>query len=227
MVHEDPILATWSSEAETDQTFPIMPDGCRDVIIKYSPGRAQHVFVSCLMSTTKRIFAPKGTTFIGVRLKPGSTIAAHALSALPQPDSLQVLTELAHEAASISTDVADMMRCLALAASPTTAASNLGVSLRTLQRHTMKATGQPPDFWRRLARARKAARQILFGALLHDVAHACHFSDQAHMTRELKCWFAMTPGELASSRNSPDHPAWSICSSGYDAPCTGEHISIR
>ncbi len=195
-----------------------MPDGCRDLIIKHNPGSPQHLFVSRLMSKPQKIFAQKGTTFIGVRLKPGATIAAHMLSGRPLPDSIQGLTELAYDTASVSGDVSDMMSCLALATSPATAASDLGVSLRTLQRHTIKITGRTPDFWRRLARARKAARCILSGTLLHEAAHTCHFSDQAHMTRELKCWFAMTPGEIAASREDSRHPAWSISYRGYDAP---------
>lgn len=218
MTLDDPILETWSSVADTAQVFSIMPDGCRDLIIKQDPGKPQHLFVSSLMSSPKKVFVQKGTTFIGVRLKPGTTIATHTLSDHPLPESLQDLTELAYDATSVSANVSDMMRCLALSASPATAASNLGVSLRTLQRHTMKTTGQTPDFWRRLARARKAARCILSGALLHEAAHTCHYSDQAHMTRELKSWFAMTPGELSINRNNYRHPAWSINQSGYDAP---------
>ncbi len=211
-------MATWSSVAETSKIFPVMPDGCRDLIIKQNPGSPPHLFVSHLMSTPQKIFAQKGTTFIGLRLKPGTSIAMHRLSGHPLPDSIQGLTEIAYDTASMSGNVSDMMRCLALATSPATAAGDLGVSLRTLQRHTMKETGRPPDFWRRLARARKAARLILSGALLHEAAQACPFSDQAHMTRELKCWFAMTPGEIAASRDDSRHPAWSICHLGYDAP---------
>ncbi|ACS80521.1 helix-turn-helix domain-containing protein [Maridesulfovibrio salexigens] len=218
MINENPILATWSSVAETSEVFPVMPDGCRDFIIKQNPGSPPHLFVSHLMSAPQKIFAPKGTTFIGVRLKPGASIKIHRLIGHPLPDSIQGLTELAYDAASMSGNVSDMMRCLALAASPATAAGDLGVSLRTLQRHTMKITGRTPDFWRRLSRARKAARSILSGAPLHEVAPTCNFSDQAHMTRELKCWFAMTPGEISASRDDSHHPVWSICHLGYDTP---------
>jgi len=227
MTLDDPILETWSSVTDTDQVFPIMPDGCRDLIIKQAPGNPQHLFISSLMSSPKKVFAQEGTTFIGVRLKPGATICPQVLESHPLPDSMDALTQLTYNAASLSSSVSDMMHCLAFAASPSEAANNLGVSLRTLQRHTLKTTGRNPGFWRRLARARKAVRCILSGSKLHEAAHECNFSDQAHMTRELKNWFAMTPGELASSRIDSHHPAWSICDSGYDAPWTGEHISTR
>jgi AraC-like DNA-binding protein len=227
MGHDDPILATWSSTADNAHVFSVMPDGCRDLIIKREPGSRQRFFISPLMSTPERIFARKGETFIGVRLKPGAAITTHMLAWLPQPSSMQRLIELAYDTVLMPGDVSEMMRCLAAAVSPAAAANELGVSLRTLQRHAAKMTGRTPDFWRRLARARRAARCILSGALLHETAHECHFSDQAHMTRELKNWFAMTPGELAASRNDNHHPAWNICLRGYDVPLTGEHISTR
>ena len=227
MRRDDPILETWSYTAGKTHVFSVMPDGCRDLIIKREPGRPQRLFVSRLMSTPEKIFVQKGATYLGVRLKPGAVITAHLFETFPQPDSMQGLTEWACNSVVMTVDVSEMMRCLAVAATPATAASDLGVSLRTLQRHTVKTTGRTPGFWRRLARARRAARCILSGARLHETAHECLFSDQAHMTRELKSWFAMTPGELASSRNNKNHPAWNICLQGYDAPVTGEHISTR
>lgn len=227
MAPDDPILETWSFSADTTQALSIMPDGCRDLIIKQRPGRPQRFFVSPLMAASNEIFIDEGETFIGVRLKPGAAIDAHILGEGGRPDSMSSLVHMAREAASMSSGVSDMLQCLAVATSPTTAAHDLGVSLRTLQRHTIKTTGQTPDFWRRLARARRAARRILSGASLQETAYNCRFSDQAHMTRELKKWFAMTPGELTAGRNDRNHPAWDICLSGYDAPLTGEQISIR
>jgi hypothetical protein len=112
MVHEDPILATWSSVTNTNQFFSIMPDGCRDLILKQKPGSPKRFFVSRLMSTPKRIFAKKGEIFIGVRLKPSAVVAVHRLNDLPPPSSIQRLIELARYAASVSVGVSDMMGCL-------------------------------------------------------------------------------------------------------------------
>lgn len=227
MIQDDPILAIWSNTINRAHVFSVMPDGCRDFIINGEQGKPKRFLLSPIMSTPDRVFANKGEMFIGIRLKPGAEISADILGKFPQPDSLESLTELAYAAASISRDASDMMQCLAMAASPATAASDLGVSLRTLQRHTMQKTGRSPDFWRRLARARKAVRCILSGVDLQEAALACHFSDQAHMTRELKSWFSLTPGAVAASQGDKQHPAWSICHCGYDTPLTGEQISTR
>ncbi|MES9995442.1 helix-turn-helix domain-containing protein [Desulfovibrio aminophilus] len=227
MSEHDPILATWSHTAREAHSFLVMPDGCRDFILRCRPGTRPILYVSPLMATPEQVSVIPGERFIGVRLQPGARIDHSLQCALQRPESLEELADFAREAARIPPDVAEALSCLALAESPAAAARDLGVSLRTLQRHTLKATGQPPDFWRRLARARKAARGVLSGASLMETAHACLFADQAHMTRELRRWFSMTPGELAAERADRNHSAWSIHDLGYDAPATGEQISIK
>ncbi len=227
MADNDPILTTWSFSTENPHTTIVMPDGCRDLIIRQRPDGTQHVFFSHLMHSPETVSVLPGETFFGVRLKAGAAIAAHILSKAPTPNSLSTLAALAREAASISSDSTEMLACLAVATSSASAAHALGVSLRTLQRHAVQITGESPDFWRQLARARKAARGILSGHHLQDAVAGYLFSDQAHMTRDLKRWFGFTPGALASGRNNPSHPAWSLCDAGYDAPPTGEQISIR
>ncbi len=227
MSKHDPILAIWSHTAREAHSFLVMPDGCRDFILRCRPGTRPSLYLSPLMATPEQVSVIPGERFMGVRLQPGARINQTTVRALRHPDSPDALADFARKAACIPTDVAEALSCLALAKSPASAARNLGVSLRTLQRHTLKATGQSPDFWRRLARARKAAQAILFGVSLMRTAHACLFADQAHMTRELRRWFSMTPGELAAGRTDRSHAAWSIRDIGYDAPATGEQISIR
>lgn len=76
------------------------------------------------------------------------------------------------------------------------ASNNLGVSVRTLQR-LLKSTGQPPLFWLRLARARNAARALFNNDSSDaDIAHQFGFADQAHLSREIKYWFRLTPHKL-------------------------------
>lgn len=84
-------------------------------------------------------------------------------------------------------------------------AIDLGVSLRTLQRLLGGATGQSPRWWRRLARARRAAARIADDtadkvvANLSEIALRAGYADQAHLTRELKSWFGSTPTALLHS----------------------------
>lgn len=59
----------------------------------------------------------------------------------------------------------------------------------------MRATGRAPSFWLRLARVRHTARAVLRGDALADAAAGSGFAD-AHMTREFRRWFGVTPGAV-------------------------------
>jgi AraC-like DNA-binding protein len=223
----DPALAAWSYTADAGRCLLILPDGCRDFIVRRSPGGAPRLEISPVMSAPQRVAVAPGDAFLGVRLQPGARIRPGALDGAPVPDSPEELAALARGAAWLPPGNAEILAALAAAPCPARAARCLGVSLRTLQRHTLAATGHPPDFWRRLARARRAARAILRGVPLPEAACAGGYADQAHMTRDLGRWFAMTPGALAAARTRKDHPARHLCDPGYDAPWTGEQISTR
>jgi AraC-like DNA-binding protein len=80
----------------------------------------------------------------------------------------------------------------------------------------------PPDFWRLLGRARRAAGRIASGARLAEVADDAGYSDQAHMTRELARWFGMSPGQLRRSA-----PALDALLQPALGNWTGEQISTR
>lgn len=223
----NPILTPWTHAAQEARELLIMPDGCRDIIVHRGALGGRRSLVSPLMPVPERLAIHKGDRYLGVRLKPGARINHALLSKAPTPQCLPELIELAQEASALSVDVTEALSCLGKTPSPSGAAQELGVSLRTLQRHTLRNTGRPPDFWRRLARARKAARLVLSGGCFTEIAFDCCFADQAHMTRELKHWFTMTPGLLAGGRHDSGHAAWGVCHPGYDAAETGEQISIK
>ncbi len=72
-----------------------------------------------------------------------------------------------------------------------------GVSARTLQRRLVAHGLPPPDFWRLLGRARRAAGCLRSGQKLADIADAHGYSDQAHMTRDFTRWFGAPPARMA------------------------------
>lgn len=97
-----------------------------------------------------------------------------------------------------------------------------GVSARTLQR-LLRQKGLPaPDFWRRLGRARQAACLLRDSTNLTSIAYEAGYSDQAHMTRDFRRWFGLTPSQLrANSQCLLD-----VTQSGL-GNWTGEQISIK
>jgi AraC-like DNA-binding protein len=63
-------------------------------------------------------------------------------------------------------------------------AAHAGVSLRHLERRFLADVGVAPKAFARLVRLQSALRRIAGGEALVDVAHACGYYDQPHMTRD-------------------------------------------
>ena len=78
------------------------------------------------------------------------------------------------------------------------AAGALGVSTRTLQREVKKQTGVSPLFWMSLARVRRAGRSLNEKSSAAETAVSCGYSDQAHLCRDIRRWFGVTPTCLAN-----------------------------
>lgn len=78
-------------------------------------------------------------------------------------------------------------------------ASAAGLSLRQLERRFLADVGVAPKTFARMVRLQAALRRIAAGEPLADVAHACGYYDQPHMTRDF--------GHLAQT--SP--AAWQQC----------------
>ncbi|HEY7496944.1 MAG TPA: helix-turn-helix transcriptional regulator [Vicinamibacterales bacterium] len=69
-----------------------------------------------------------------------------------------------------------------------------GVSLRQLERQFQQDVGLTPKAFSRIIRLQSALRRIREGQPLSDVAVACGYYDQAHMTRDFRQLAAMSPG---------------------------------
>ena len=192
------ILARWSYRAVSCRRVTIVPDGCRDLILRRSPGERPCWFLSPLDERTRHVHVAAGTLLLGFRLKPGARIDEPEFLALTKDPLLQERdpSDCIGSLCVLPESLEEALACLAAhARSVGEAAALLGVTTRTLQRLLVHETGRPPSFWIRLARARRAARAVLDGHALGGVARAHGFSDQAHMTREIRRWFDLTPVE--------------------------------
>lgn len=76
-------------------------------------------------------------------------------------------------------------------------ASLTGTPERTLRRHVRQAIGLPPKTFAGILRFHKAMRimNAESAPMLADVAAACGYSDQAHLTRECQRFGGFTPGQ--------------------------------
>jgi len=195
-------IAQWHFYSTLESRSLVLPDGCRDIIVKENTDSAQTYFISDLSSSTYRVVSSAGTSMRGIRLQPGVQVNEGMLNAWLSAHSLEQLFSLDQldEFCYRSERIAEALDCIASdAKSIACVAKQLGVSTRSLQRVVKSETGVTPVFWLALSRARKAARALFENKELSSIALQFGFSDQAHMNREMKRWFNMTPGQIRAN----------------------------
>lgn len=181
----------------------VVPDGCRDVIVRVAAGTAPVVFVTGLDQSAHQVELNAGEFLSGLRLAPGATIDERCLlsAGTCDLDPAQMLCRATDGVAAPGNDIAEALS--ASSSSPRSvvaAARTLGVSERTLRRTAMRDTGWPPSRWMALARARRCAHMLVLDKHpLAEAAASAGYSDQAHMTRDMAKWFRMTPRQLRNS----------------------------
>jgi len=70
------------------------------------------------------------------------------------------------------------------------------LSLRSAQRHFLRATGLTHCAIRRIERARHATNLLKQGVSILDTVHLAGYFDQAHLTRSVKHLIGQTPAEI-------------------------------
>jgi hypothetical protein len=67
------------------------------------------------------------------------------------------------------------------------------LSLRSAQRHFLRATGMTYASFRQIERARYATNLLRHGTSILDAVHMAGYADQAHLTRSLRHYIGETP----------------------------------
>jgi len=70
------------------------------------------------------------------------------------------------------------------------------LSLRSTQRHFLRATGMTQGTIRQIERARRATNLLRDGVSILDTVHRAGYFDQAHLTRSLKHFIGQTPTQI-------------------------------
>jgi len=194
MQSEGRFIAWWHQAERAEQAW-VFPDGCRDILIFRGVNNRSEILLTGLDFWPRTVALPAGARIIGYRLRPGATVSSRALEAI-RAHADRAETIIGEECGDHN-DLDDAIDALAApGATVEAAALQLGVSVRSLQRHFRMQEQPPPDFWRLLARARRAAGMLASCAPIAEIADECGFSDQAHMTREMARWFSVSPGSL-------------------------------
>ncbi|GHB24179.1 hypothetical protein GCM10007094_10280 [Pseudovibrio japonicus] len=193
----------WQHAGALGTSGPILPDGCRDLIVAEIEGRAPLWQVTDLYDTPHQTGGAVVNRMIGFRLKPGVEVnqpdLIKALGTIGSWDETTICNILSDHTA-LNPRVSEALGCIAeeqlsIAAS----AGALGVTLKTLQRLLAQHTNRAPVYWRQLARIRKTSRHIDTAESWADFALDNGFSDQAHMTREFQRWFGVSPIQFAAN----------------------------
>ena len=189
------VLQTWAYSTKASSRSYVLPDGCQDLILNNLDGMSEHWFVSALMDTPHIVESGPGETFQGYRFRPGAIIdEPRLLAALcncrlkSQDDLFSLIEDFVH----LDVKTTEALTILAETPTVTKAAHTLGVTERTLERLIVGQTRRTPSYWKNLARIRRTAATLNEGSLA-DIAVRHGYADQAHMSREFKRWFGLSP----------------------------------
>jgi len=208
------VIANWQYQSSAVSSGWVYPDGCQDVIMR-KIGNSQPVWhLTTLDESARIVVSSSREQWIGYRLHPGVSVNQSQLLAILQGQHLSKAKAIAAitDCSTLSSETCEALACLSCNYSTVeSVAKRIGVSVRTLQRKLTSTTSKSPSFWLSLARARKAAVALASDCSLTQIALKNGYSDQAHMTREMRRWFSHTPTQL---RNDPQ-PLSLIIESGY------------
>ncbi len=195
-----------------------MPDGCVDLLWD-----GTRLFVAGPDTTARWHWSPPGSNFVALRFAGGVGPALLGVPAHELRDRSPDLEELwpARQARMLAERVEAgpspvlaawvverASRCdldpfgprvwsMATAGVPVGAmAARLGMSTRQLHRRCLPAFGYGPRHLTRVIRFGRAREAIQVGAPLAQVAAACGYADQAHLTREVRALAGTTPRGL-------------------------------
>ena len=202
-VSDSLVVDAWRFSSPSFCRHIIMPDGCRDIIFSYNHADGLRYQFSPLADRAYPVSTNEYVRLTGFRLAPRVEIDEPSLAACWHRQKHHHLLPDGwwRDFCHLQPSVAEALECLRteLSTSVALVSRQLGVSARTLQRLLQSATGKPPGYWRSLVRARRCAQLLSSPTDLADIAATLGYSDQAHMTRELKKWFGVTPGALRQS----------------------------
>lgn len=219
-----PVIHIWQSAA-TATAHPasaVLPDGCRDLIFAHKGGARPCVRLSPRATALFTVRGEQNLALEGHRFAPHITLDPALIpQAFHEDMSTSERSARIAELARPVENLGEALACIAGELAPVSdCAKRLGVSARSLERLFRKHRLPPPVYWLQLARARQAGATL--GAAQSLAAHAASFgyADQAHMSRQIKAHFGLTPAQLKAK------PA--LCTDlAQPGFATGEQISIR
>jgi AraC-like DNA-binding protein len=195
----------------------ILPDGCMDLI------EMDGAVVIAGPDTAAFLSEQRSAVVTGIRFRPGALPRLLGVPAAELCSTRVALAEVRRDAAagSVLSVAARLMAAdaaretapwsvaqlrhitsrFAAGAPVRSVADEIGCSTRTLQRQSTAVYGYGPAVLRRILRFRRAVGLLRSGCPVADTAYAAGYSDQAHLSRQVRELAGVPAGQLVSGAN--------------------------
>jgi hypothetical protein len=205
------IERVWRAHSAGGGVFLSIAEGNLELVVTRLPGLTR-VTLRGPVTTPSMVDCPPNGQWIAVRFRLGTYLPRLPTALLMNHNSLDLpLTaddrfwfegaawEIpAFENAEVF--VQRLARSGAIARDPAVGATILGdrqaLTLRSVQRHFLRATGMTRNQVRQIERARFAVDLLRNGSSVLDVVHDAGYFDQAHLTRSLRQLTGQTPVKI-------------------------------
>ncbi|HTE46022.1 MAG TPA: helix-turn-helix domain-containing protein [Gemmatimonadaceae bacterium] len=201
----------WSSHSEHAGTLvSVASNHCEMVVTRHEGNTTLTLRGPETRATT--IAYPAGAEWVGIRFSPGSFMPQYPARRLMDRNDVNLprVTRRSFrlegsvweypDFENAETFVARLIRSGLLVRDPAVAAALHGevpaLSRRSAQRHFLHATGMTHTTFRKIERARYAARLLRQGVSIADTIHEAGYYDQAHLTRSLRTLIGETPARI-------------------------------
>ncbi len=226
----------WWSEARDGGPHCVLPDGCVDILFSSVAYEPRGLSVVGLMTAAVIADLQIGQRFFGVRFRPGMASSFvrpsgeltdrtealeniwgapargmnDRLAGMRTPEEMAVVAESFLRPLEPPDAAQYALQGLCdVRISLDQAASNAGMSTRSLRRACLDRAGVSPKYLQRIVRFRKAAESISAIAARGaqpswaQLAAACGYYDQAHLIRDFQEFAGATPGRFLQSGGAP------------------------
>ena len=208
------IEAVWRGRAGSDYA-PVCPASNRWHLLFLRQHGKVNVSVEGPLTKATPVTQAEGTEWFGVTFPLGTFLPSVSISNLLDERAMLPLAantyfELAGSSFqfpnydNVETFVERLVRKELLVSDPVVKAVLAGhppeLSLRTVRRRFLLATGLTPKTIEQIERAKQATALLSQGVSLLDTAYQAGYADQSHMTRSLKHFIGHTPAHIAQIR---------------------------
>lgn len=193
------VAAVWSSVSSARTTTIVPADGCFDLIVRRRAAKGLAVHVYRPIARAHVVVVDDGDAYVGVRVRPGFGAALLQPGVLAAAARTGDLESVVIDAVDSHKQAPPIVEDFVAAARSLRGAVRIGSfdqHERQLQRACRRWLGLTPKAFLRIERAWGARAAIALGTPLADVAADLGYTDQAHLTRDVRHLLGATPGAL-------------------------------